>query len=65
MKRSVAIAAIQEEMVDILKTSVRNIFGSIGTESTGKQAEQLDTGFERVKAFELLAIDRATKIFLE
>lgn len=57
MKLDTALNAIDRALDDILEAEIKNIFGNMGPASD--QTKQLDTGFDRLIAFETLAHQRA------
>jgi len=63
MKRFSAEKIIEEAMSEILKGEIRNVFASTGDETSEQQRERLATGFDRINAFETMALQVAAEKF--
>lgn len=61
MKLDTALNAIERALEDALETEIKNIFGNMGNPTA--QTKELETGFDRVNAFETLALEVARRKF--
>lgn len=61
MRLDSVLVAIDRAIDDIIETEVKNVFSNMGPASD--QVKQLETGFDRVNAFEVLVIEAAKRKF--
>lgn len=61
MKLDTALNVIEHKLEEILENELTNIYASV--EDPAKQIQQLETGFDRLNAFEAIAIATAKRKF--